>query len=57
MSIVKASRKKIGLPLVSSAARLREWRGNACFSGDSYDTNEGYIARLSEEGSRALHQK
>lgn len=57
MSVVKASRKNMGLPLVSSAARLREWRGYACLSGVSYDDNNGYTARLSEDGSRALHQK
>lgn len=57
MSVVKASRKNIGLPLVSNAALLKECRGNACLSGVSYDANSGYTARLSEEGSRALHQK
>lgn len=57
MRVVKASRRNIGLPLVISAARLKEWRGYACLSGVSYDDNNGYMARLSEEGSRALHEE
>lgn len=45
MRVVNASRKNIGLPLVINAARLKEWRGNACLSGDAYDVSSGYIAR------------
>lgn len=47
----------MGLPLVISAARLRECRGYACLSGEAYEVNNGYIARLREEGSSPLHQK
>lgn len=57
MRVVNASRKNIGLPLVINAARLKEWRGNACLSGVAYDVSSGYIARLRELGSRALHHK
>lgn len=57
MRFVNASRKNIGLPLVISAARLRECRGYACLSGEAYEVNNGYTARLREEGSSALHQK
>jgi hypothetical protein len=55
MRVVNASRKKIGLPLVMSAARLKEWRGYACLSGVEYEDNTGYTARRRELGSRALH--
>lgn len=41
MRVVKASRKKMGLPLVIKAARLSEWRGYACLSGVSKDDNTG----------------
>jgi len=54
MRVVNASRKKIGLPLVMSVARRKEWRGYACLSGVEYDDNIGYTARRRELGSRAL---
>lgn len=56
MRVVNASRKNIGLSLVSNAARLKEWRGYANLSGVAYDVSKGYIARWSELGSSPLHQ-
>lgn len=44
----------MGLPLVISAARLNECRGNACLSGVVYDISNGYTARWRELGSNAL---
>ena len=41
MRFVKASRKNIGLPLVMSAALLRECLGNDCLLGDEYDVSKG----------------
>lgn len=54
MSVVNASSKKMGLPLVTSAARLREWRGYAPLSGLLYELRTGYVARSSHWGSRHL---
>jgi hypothetical protein len=54
MRVVNASRKKIGLPLVMSAAWLKEWRGYACLYGVEYDDNTGYTAPRREVGSKAL---
>lgn len=51
------SRRNIGLSLIIRAARLRVCRGNACLSGEEYDTKTGYMALAREDGSSALQKK